>query len=36
MQVHWGSRLLLGDAGVESGFLLPFSFCLFGGSSFSE
>jgi hypothetical protein len=36
MHVHWGSRLRLGDAGVDNGFLFAFIFCLFGGSSFSE
>lgn len=35
MQVHWGSRDRDGDAGVDSGFLLAFTFCL-GGSNRSE
>ena len=37
MHVHCGSLLLLGEAGVLSGFLLAFVlFCLFGGSNFNE
>lgn len=33
MQVHWGSRDLLGLAGVERGLRFVFIFCLFGGSN---
>lgn len=37
MQVHCGSLDLLGDAGVETGFLLVLTLlCLFGGSNFNE
>lgn len=36
MHVHCGSRDLLGEAGVDTGFLLTLVFCLLGGSSFSE
>lgn len=33
IHVHWGSRALLGLAGVDKGLRFVFTFCLFGGSN---